>query len=290
MRTRTKTACLTVLVAAAGSLACRGGETDSSVPLVAGDVTVSYETKHLSYGLVDADDPVFKPYGELRFLGHASVGSRFFIDTSHYGEKVGRGDCAWDFWEIDFPAYVWHMFRKEDFAWLPTSVRLDAGYRYEYHPPRTGYHDTQFWVADVSLPDLWLVPTFSYERDTVNDDGTYLWLSLAHDFALAEGVNLNLMVSQGWGDRKRVRGYLPSPDLKGRLDRAGLMDTWLKASLDWAICENLKVSVFVAYVDFLFDRHIRDAARRYIKNNAGGRGSIHSSWTFPVGISVTYSF
>ena len=95
-------------------------------------------------------------------------------------------------------------------------------------------------------------------------------------------------VAQGWGDRKRVKGYLPSPDLVGRLDRAGLMDTVFGISLVWRVTERLTLAGFVAYSDFLFDRHVREASRNYIRqSDADAR---NHSRCFPCGISMTLAF
>lgn len=255
---------------------------------VTGGLTVAYETKVLSYGLPDSDDPNFMPYGYLTLFDTFSIGSRFYIDTSRIGKRMGRGDRSWDFWEIDFPVELRHVFTSDEFAWLPTSVELGAGYRYEYHPPRTRIRDTQFWVADVALPDLWLVPRFSYERDVIRDNGTYLNLALSHDFKLMEGLVLTPMIWQGWGDKKRARGYLSDPNMDRPLNRAGLMDTRLQLSLAWMPFDWLTVSAFVAYSDILFDRHIRDASRNYIRQIDGGPRN--RSWCFPVGVSLSVTF
>lgn len=255
---------------------------------VTGGLTVAYETKVLSYGLPDSDDPNFLPYGELKFFDLLSLGSRFYIDTSRIGERMGRGDRSWDFWEIDFPVDVRHAFTPDEFAWLPTSVEVGAGYRYEYHPPRTHIRDTQFWLVDIALPDLWLVPRLSYERDVIRDNGTYLNLCLCKELEVFETVFLIPAVSQGWGDRKRVRGYLSNPDMTGPLDRAGLMDSRLQLSLAWRPLDCLEIAGFVAYSDFLFDRHIRDASRNYIRQVDGG--ARNTSWCFPVGLSIRYGF
>ena len=96
------------------------------------------------------------------------------------------------------------------------------------------------------------------------------------------------MVWQGWGDRKRVRGYLSAPSLEHPLDRAGLKDTRLQLSLAWTPFDWLTVSAFVAYSDFLFDRHIRDASRNYIRQSDGG--ARNRSWCFPVGVSCSVTF
>lgn len=249
---------------------------------------IGYETKAFTYGLVDADDPVLMPFGALTLFNTLTFGSLFIVDTSHYGEKVGRGDCAWDFWEVDFPVDMRHVFSADEIAWLPTSVEIGAGYRYEYHPPRTGIRDTQFWVSDVALPDLWIVPRLAYERDTVRDNGTYLNGSLARTFALAEDLDLTLTVGQGFGNEQRVGGYLPKANGEP-LDKAGLMDTDLKAELGWMPLEWMRVSCFVAYYDFLFDRQIREGARRYQPRNAGWHGD-DTSWHFAAGIAITFLF
>lgn len=256
--------------------------------VVSGRVIVDYETKVLSYGLPDSDDPNFLPFGELTFFGHLSVGSRFYLDTTGIGERMGRGDRRWDIWEIDFPVDLRHTFTPDEFAWLPTSVGIGVGYRYEYHPPRTHIADTQFCLADVSLPDLWIVPWLSYERDFIRDNGTYLNLGLSKEMELVKSVFLTPSVSQGWGDSKRVRGYLSNSDLTGPLDRAGLMDSRIQVSLAWRPRKWLEVSAFVAYSDFWFDRHIRDDSRNYIRQVDGG--SQNTSWCFPVGVSVSIRF
>ena len=255
---------------------------------VSGEVSVAYATKVLSYGLPDSDDPNFLPFGGLAFFEVLSVGTLFYFDTSHIGERMGRGDRAWDFWEVDFPVSLRQTFTQGDFDKLPTSVELGVGYRYEYHPPRTHIRDTQFWVADVALPDLWIVPCLSYERDVIRDNGTYLNLCLYREFEVVEHVFLTPSIWQGWGDRKRVRGYLSNPDMTRPLDRAGLMDTCLRLSLAWRPFECLEIACFVAYSDFLFDRPIRDASRNYIRQIDGG--ARNTSWCFPAGVSVSYKF
>lgn len=271
-------------------LAAADGETESGFDdYVRGSLSVSYETKALTYGFVDADDPILAPAGSLTFFGTFTAGFVFYFDTTDFGDKNGRGDHAWDFWEIDVPAELRHAFTPQEVTWLPTSVELGAGYRYEYHPPRSNCPDTEFWIADASLPDLWLVPRFLYERDVLRDHGTYLNLSVSHEFEIVDGVALKPSLGQGWGDNKRVRGYVPTPDLRHRLNRAGMLDTQLRLTLSWRVCDHVKLAVFVAYSDFLFDRHIRDASRRYIRS-ASGECYRHSSWNFPCGVSLVCDF
>jgi len=277
-----------IVLACACLFCCRLAQAADFDKYVSGSLTIDYETKVLSYGLPDAADPNFLPYGELKFFDHLSVGSRFYIDTSRIGERMGRGDCSWRIWEMDFPVDLRHTFTPEETGWLPTSVEIGTGYRYEYHPRRTETDDTQFWLADISLPDLWVVPCLSYERDVIRDNGTYLNLCLYREIEVFETVFLTPSAGQGWGDRKRVGSYLSKPDLSGPLDRAGLMDTRLQLSLAWRPFACLEIAGFVAYSDFLFDRHVRDASRNYIRQIDGGASN--TSWCFPVGLSVTYAF
>lgn len=253
-----------------------------------GEVSASFVNKVLSYGLVDGDEPLFIPSAKVTAFDWYSVGAVFYMDMTDYGKTVGRGDRTWDFWEIDFPTELRHAFGPSDAAWLPTTVEFGVGYRYEYHPPRSHYHDTQFWTFDVALTDLWLVPTFAYERDTINDNGTYLNLALHHEFALCETVSLTPRVAQGFGDAKRVRGYLTDDD-GDPLDHAGLMDTSLGLDLTWRPCDCLVVTVFASYNDFLFDREIRHASRHYI-SDAAERPVSERSWHFIGGVTASFLF
>ena len=273
------------VLSAASALSCTGEGLDG---FVRGSASLDFASKVLSYGLPDADRPNLLPSGELTFFDSLSAGGKFYIDLTDIGMRMGRGDRTWDFWEIDFPVDLRHTFTPGEISGLPTSVEVGVGYRYEYHPPRTHIADTQFWLADVALPDLWLVPRLAYERDTVRDNGTYLNFSLSKEIPLGAGASLVPSVAQGWGDRKRVKGYLPSPDLVGRLDRAGLMDTVFGISLVWRVTELLTLAGFVAYSDFLFDRHVREASRNYIRQSDGG--ARNHSWCFPCGISMTLAF
>lgn len=256
------------------------GELPVSVAL-----SLSYVSKILSYGLPDSDEPNLLFDGGLVFLDMISVGSRTYMDTTDIGVQMGRGNRRGDIWEVDFPVDVRHAFTQQEFEWLPTSVELGGGYRYEYHPKRTDIEDTQFWLSDLAFPDLWLVPRLQYERDFVRDNGTYVNIRLSHAFTFFETISLEPSVSQGWGDEKRVRGYLPSPDMKGRLDHSGLMDTLFCVAITWQITTALSLSGFVGYSDFLLDRKIRDASRNYIRQSDGvSRGR---SWRFPAGIALS---
>ena len=126
----------------------------------------------------------------------------------------------------------------------------------------------------------------------MRDNGTYLNLEIGHSFALVEGdeegedpvLSLRPSIAQGFGNAMRVRAYAAKPDGEP-LDHSGLMDTMVKAELEWKICDNFKLSGYVGYSDFLFDRKIRDASRDY-----EATGKWDHSWNFIAGLAATVNF
>ncbi|MBR3822599.1 MAG: hypothetical protein IKJ37_13390 [Kiritimatiellae bacterium] len=265
------------------SLSCN----DTRNSYVEGTASIDFTSKVLSYGLPDSSKPNLLPYGELTFFDCLSAGSRFYIDLTDIGERMGRGDRTFDLWEVDMPVDLRKRFSSKDCVWIPTCVEIGIGYRYEYHPSRTHISDTQFWLADISLPDIWVVPRLSYERDVIRDNGTYLNFSLSKEIEIFDSVSIVPSVSQGWGDVRRVAGYLPGPDMVGRLDHSGLMDASFRLDLVWKVSERVSVSVFTAYSEFLFDRDIRESARNYIRQSDAG--AHNRSWSIPFGLSVKVS-
>ena len=65
------------------------------------------------------------------------------------------------------------------------------------------------------------------------------------------------------------------------------MDTTIKGELTWKICDNLALTGYVAYSDYLLDANMRDGARAH--NAEWGRSCDHS-WNFYGGIGLTVSF
>lgn len=281
--------------------------TEEETPIVSTEFSVAYESHHVSYGLMDTRAPIVTPAGAITFFDLLTFDCAFVMDTTHYSRKLGIGNRRWQYWELDAGASLAYTFDKEEFDFLPTSVELGAGYVYEYHPRRAkcktdgvnGNPDTQFVSAYFALPDLLIVPTFSYERDIVRDNGTYLNLELAHEFALIGGANedddpevaLTLAVAQGFGNAPRVRAYLGGTleDDERALDHAGLMDTQFTATIDWHITDWLTLSPYVAYVDFLFDSKIRDYSRSYEPLASGGHKK-DTSWHVLWGVTLAASF
>lgn len=279
---------------------------ESEAAIVSGEFYLNFDSKYLSYGFVDNNEPILTPGGSLTFFDWVSVGSFAIFDITPYGKRAGYKNREWKAIEYHPTANIGHSFGPDDFDWLPTTVEFSFGFDYEYHPrvctegqPRGG--DTQFWTFELSLPDLWVEPTFFYERDTMRDNGTYMNLELGHTFALIDGeseeddpvLTLRPSVGQGFGNAQRVRAYAFRPageDEDGEtvyrpVDKAGLMDTCVKTELTWQICEYFALSGYVAYTDFLFDRQIRHGARCYEVTGDHGR-----SWNFTAGVALTASF
>ncbi len=277
-------------------------ETDESPleGLISVEAGVALDSKFLSYGLVDNNDPIVTPSASITFFDWLTFGVEALFDVTKYGKKAGYGNRAGRYFELDPSVELRHTFSEEDASWLPTAVELAVGYSYEYHPRSMGGgtgepgDDTQFVTFEIGLPDLWIEPTFAYERDIDRDDGTYLNLELGHEFSLIDGegedddpvLALRPSVAQGFGNSQRVAGYLCKDwDEETPLHHSGLMDTCLKLELTWNICDHVALAGYVAYYDFLFDRQIRDASRGY---EAHGRWD--ESWNFIGGLSLTVSF
>ena len=261
--------------------------------LVSVEAGVTLDSKYLSYGLVDNNDPIVTPSASITFFDWITFGVEAVFDTTKYGKKAGYSNRAGRYMELDPSVELRHKFSPEDASWLPMAVELAVGYSYEYHPRSMHggfegwWDDTQFVTFEAGLPDLWFEPTFTYERDIDRDNGTYLNLEIGHEFSLIDGAGedddpvlaLRPSLAQGFGNTQRVRGYLYP------LDHAGLMDTCAKLELTWNICEHVALSGYVAYSDFIFDRQIREAAREY---EAHGRWD--ESWNFIGGLALTVSF
>ena len=267
-------------------------------PIVSGEATLNFDSKYLSYGFVDNNDPVLKPVGALTFFDWFQINAEAYFDITRYGRRAGYTSRAWQCTELYPGAAIVHKFSPDDYEWLPTTVEFAICYQYEYIPNvryRGGENqgdDSQYWELKLGLPDLWFEPFFYYERDVMRDNGTYLNLEIGHTFALIEDgeegadpvLSFRPSIGQGFGNAMRVRAYASKPDGEP-LDHSGLMDTMVKGELTWKICDFCSLSGYVAYSDFIFDRKIRDAAREY-----EATGSWDHSWNFIAGLSLTVSF
>ena len=265
------------------------GVTFGETSVVSAEVGLAFDSKFMSYGLVDNNDPILTPSAALTFFDWVTLGVEAIFDTSSYGKRAGYRDHAFRYQELDPGVAIGHAFGPDDAAWLPTTVAFELGYMYESHP-KVVDDDTQFLTFSVGLPDLWFEPTFSYERDIDRDDGTYLNLEVGHTFSVVEGkeegdddiLAVRVSLAQGWGDQRRVTAYLE--DANG-LNRQSLMDTCLKGEFTWTMADGVTLGAYVAYSDFLFDSDVREASRSY-----EATGSWDRSWNFVAGLSFAVAF
>ena len=261
------------------------GVTFDETPIVSTEVGLAFDSKFLSYGLMDNKDPILTPSAAMSFFDALSVSVGAIYDMTHYGRKAGYGNRAWRYQELDPGASLVQEFSPDDFAWLPTTIAIELGYMYEHHPDVVD-DDTQFVNFSIGLPDLWFEPTFAYERDIDRDDGTYLNLEVGHTFTLVESneaggddvLDFRLSAAQGWGDARRIKAYLEP-------NRPGMMDFCLKGELTWNVTDGVSVGGYVAYTDYLFDRALRHRARAY-----EATGHWKDSWNFTTGLSLAVSF
>ena len=278
------------------------GVSFNETPIVSAEASLTFDSKYLSYGFVDNNHPILTPAGEITFFDWVTFGANAIFDVTKYGRRAGYTNRQFQYTEFHPTATLGHTFSSEDYEWLPTSVEFAIGYDYEFHPnskakgvtpwDKSISEDTQFVTFEFGLPDLWFEPAFLYERDIMRDNGTYLNLEIGHAFSLIDGdeegddpvLSLRPSIAQGFGNAMRVRAYATKADGEP-LDHSGLMDTMVKAELEWKICDNLKLSGYVAYSDFLFDRKIRDASRDY-----EATGKWDHSWNFIAGLALTVNF
>ena len=265
---------------------------------ISASFSVAVDSKYLSYGFVDNKDPIVTPSAELTVFDFFTLGVEAIFDTTTYGRNHGGyGNRAGKYTELHPYAGISYALSPDDYEWLPTTIELGLDYLYEYHPTVKGKHgdrdtanseDSQFWTISVGLPDLWIEPVFTYERDVMRDNGTYLNLELGHTFELTDSVTLRPSIAQGYGNKARVAAYACYYDEDADEDigyhRYALMDTVAKLELTWSVCDNLELSGYVAYSDFVFDSHMREAARYYASP------SVHNSYNFFGGVAATLSF
>lgn len=278
------------------------GVSFNETPIVSAEASLAFDSKYLSYGFVDNKAPILTPAGEITFFDWLTFGVNAIFDLTKYGNRAGYTNRQFKYTELHPTVTLGHAFSPEDFEWLPTTIEFALGYDYEFHPNsknkaalneyENGWdtsiaEDTQFITLELGLPDLWLEPTFLYERDIMRDDGTYLNLEIGHTFNLLgeedDTLTLRPSIAQGFGNGQRVKAYATKKDGEP-LNHAGLMDTMIKLELGWKVCDNVSLSGYVGYSDFLFDRKIRDAARDY-----EATGSWDDSWNVVAGLALTIS-
>ena len=276
--------CISLATAADEVAEAEKGEVEET-PIVSAEFGLQFDSKYMTYGVIDGKDPILTPSAQLTFFDWAYVGVESIFDlTKGNGKRGDYGNRAGRWTTLDMTVGLAHEFDLGDTL---GALSVDVNYIYEYlrrHHSDMG--DTQYVNLELSLGDLWFEPTLAIERDLMADDGTYVNLEFAHTFALIgdeEDPTLTFKpsIGQGFGDKHRTRGY----DLAA--DHGGLMDTTIKGEFEWAVCDHVALTAYIAYSDYWFDSKLRDGARAY--NGAWGSSCDHS-WTFYGGVGVTVSF
>ncbi len=276
--------CVAAAAAADEVAEAEKGEVEET-PIVSAEFGLQLDSKYMTYGVVDGKDPILTPSAQLTFFDWAYVGVESIFDlTKGNGKRGDYGNRAGKWTTLDMIVGLAHEF---DLGETLGTLSVDVNYIYEYlrrHHSDMG--DTQYVNLELSLGDLWLEPTLGIERDLMADDGTYVNLEIGHTFALVgddEDPTLTFRpsIGQGLGDKHRTRGYELADD------HGGLMDTTIKGEFEWAVCDHVALTAYIAYSDYWFDSKLRDGARAY--NGAWGSSCDHS-WTFYGGVGVTVSF
>lgn len=258
---------------------------------ISAEASIDFASRKIFYGYVLNREPIWIPHAELTFFDTLSPGITAYCDMTDWGSErrrgPGYGDRSWRYQEIDPYVRLQHFFTEVEVPVLPTTVYAAFWYQYEYDPPLpdgSENPDSHFLDGCIALPDLWLEPTLCAEFDMDRDHGIYLNLDIGHPFALygdAEDPLLALRfdVAQGWGDAHRNEAY-------SGVSRSGLMDTMLRLTLEWTPYPWLEIAPYVAYYEYIFDRHLRDGARRV---SYGGDPETES-WSFLGGVKVSVNF
>ncbi len=304
MKTKTvKAVVLGALFACGGAMAdAESGDEWSYAPgegvsfgeqqVVTAEFGVSFDSRYMTYGVVDGKDPIVTPSAQLTFADWVYVGVEAIYDTTKgNGKRGGYGNRAGKYTTLDMIVGLAHDF---DLCESLGALSVDFNYIYEYLPRYHGeVGDTQYLNLELSLGDLWFEPTFWVERDLMADDGTYFNLNVGHTFALVDGeteeddpvLTFKPSIGQGFGNSKRTHGYFD--ESSGGFDHAGFMDTTVMGEFEWALCDWLSLGAYVACSDYLLDSNMRDAARDY--NGEWGK-SCDKSWNVYGGVALTATF
>ena len=262
-------------------------EAKDEIP-VSAEFGLAFDSKYMTYGVIDGKDPIVTPSAEISFFDTLYFGVESIFDITR-----GNGGRAGRYSTLDAIVGLRHDF---DLGETLGALSVDVNYIYEFIPRRNwndetckyDVEDTQYVNLELSLGDLWLEPTLAIERDLMADNGTYVNFELGHTFALNDCFSLRPAVGQGFGNTQRAKGYFNKADDEP-LDHGGLMDTSLSLTAEWAICDYLTLSGYVAYYDYLFDSTMRDGARRH-NAECSSADRYRDSYNFVGGLALTASF
>jgi hypothetical protein len=272
-------------IGAAAIIALTGGLYAQN-EIVSTEVSLSFDSRYMTYGVIDGKDPIFTPGATATFFDWAYIGVESIFDlTDGNGKRGGYGKRGFKYTTLDAFVGLAHEF---DLGEKIGALCVDVGYMYEYLPRYQGeVGDTQYFTAQLSLCRHWLEPTLAFERDIMADDGTYVNLEVGHTFEICECFTIRPAVGQGIGNSLRTKGYFAGLEKVEGFNHGGLMDTTIKVDFEYAITDWLTLGAYVAYYDYLFDDKMREAAAAY--NGEWGAGE-DKTWNFVGGLSLTATF
>ena len=261
-------------------------EAKDEIP-VSAEFGLAFDSKYMTYGVIDGKDPIVTPSAEISFFDTLYFGVESIFDvTKGNGKRDGYGNRAGEYTTLDSIVGLRHDF---DLGETLGALSVDVNYIYEYiRRYQDNMDDTQYVNLELSLGDLWLEPTLAIERDLMADNGTYANFEVGHTFALNDCFSLRPAVGQGFGNTRRAKGYFETAS-GDPLDHGGLMDTSLSLTAEWALCDHLTLSGYVAYYDYLFDSNMRDGARRH-NAKCSNADRYRDSANFVGGLALTASF
>ena len=275
------------------------GITYGETTIVQTEVGVAFDSRYMTYGVIDGKDPIVTPSATMTFFDWFYIGvSSIFDVTKGNGKRGGYGNRAGRYTTLDTTVGLAHEF---DLGENLGKLGFDLNYIYEYiHRYRDEddekcMDDTQYVNLELTLGGHWLEPTLAIERDIMADEGTYVNLSVAHEFPLVDGegedddpiLAFTPSIGQGLGNTQRARGYFWHKWTEEPLDHGGLMDTTIKGELAWNFAPGLSLTGYIAYSDYWLDSNMREGAREH--NAAWGRACNHS-WNFYGGLAITATF
>lgn len=262
------------------------GVSFDEMPIVSTEVSLSLDSRYMTYGVIDGKDPILTPGATATFFDWTYIGVESIFDvTDGNGKRGGYGKRGFKYTTLDAFVGLAHEF---DLGETIGKLGVDVGYMYEYLPRYQGeVGDTQYFTAELSLGGHWLEPKLAFERDIMADNGTYVNFELGHTFEICDGLTLRPAIGQGFGNSLRTKGYFGELEKVEGFNHGGLMDTTIKLELEYKINDWLKLGAYVAYYDYLFDGKMREAAAAY--NGEWGAGE-DKTWNIVGGLSLTATF
>ena len=134
---------------------------EEASPFVAAEFGLAFDSKYMTYGVVDGRSPIVTPSAEVSFFETLYFGVESIFDVGR-----GNGGRGGKYSTLDAIVGLRHDF---DLGERLGALSVDVNYIYEYIPRRnwnddTGkkdVDDTQYVNLELALGDLWLEPTLS---------------------------------------------------------------------------------------------------------------------------------